>query len=67
MAGKDRAEQYLVRTPDGTDYDHDASFEKCRRQADALGRGATVHPLRPGTMDVVTTPGGKEVVRYTAK
>lgn len=37
--------EFLVRTPDGSDYDHDHDYRKCRRQALDLGPGATVHPL----------------------
>lgn len=59
--------EYLVRAPDGTDYDHGPNYQHCRRQAISLGPGATVHPLAgPTGLAVRTRPDGQDQVLFIA-
>lgn len=60
------AEEYLIRRPDGIDYDHVPSLKRAKLIANSLGRGATVHPLKTGSMEVMTTTRGREITSYTA-
>lgn len=70
MAKKDNPRpEYLVRDPSGKDYDTSTDFGACKRQADTLGPGSTVHPIKAGPGLVVGTQPGRTtpITLYVAK
>jgi len=68
VAAKSYADGYLIRTPAGEDYDERATRDAAIKVAEGLGKGATVHPLKPGRYtEVMTGVGGKEIVTHIVK